>query len=270
MLLQRHGELQQRLEEVQDDEEEAPHPDDYELGPEVQELTATQTSRQLIGMFAQEDVETLAAAHGLPSNSVVGERLPGVEEEVEDEGGSDVLSDGGWTIDPGETTPRRRETRTSQIQGDRAPADNLPPPNASCSRQRDPHRLQPATGNCARDTGKGQPQGDVSDARSNSRSGGRTPSVPLSSARSSLFQPAPSLCSPAARTPATATAASTTVPASITKRGTCRTTASSGKCSDSDQEAFSLQRVADWRPGSSRGGDKSGRPHVRASGLDPN
>ena len=96
VLLQRHGELATRLQEVADDDDEPHVVDETRPVEDSVVLTGTQTSRQLIEMF---DFDA-AGAPGTGALSAVQddgeERLSTVEEASVSPG---MLSGGGWTLD---------------------------------------------------------------------------------------------------------------------------------------------------------------------------
>ena len=96
VLLQRHGELADRLQEVSEAENEPPVAVEPTLDQEAGPLTGTQTSRELIGLF------NLGSAGGLGTRSPPSaqhdgeERLSTVEEATLSPG---LLSLGGWSLD---------------------------------------------------------------------------------------------------------------------------------------------------------------------------
>ena len=96
VLLQRHGELATRLQEVADDDYEPQVVDETEVADESAVLTGTQTSRQLIQMFAF-DAAGVPGTGTLPAVQDDGEeRLSTVEEASLSPG---MLSGGGWSLD---------------------------------------------------------------------------------------------------------------------------------------------------------------------------
>ena len=112
VMLQRHGELADRLQEVADDEDE---PQVVEVADAVEDsegLTETQTSRELIQMF-NFDAAGVLGTGTLPEVQDDGEgRLSTVEEASDSPG---VLSLGGWSLD-GDDYSNRRVVSPSILQ----------------------------------------------------------------------------------------------------------------------------------------------------------
>ena len=95
VLLQRHGELAARLQEVADDEDEPQVVAVTEDGGEADPLTGTQTSRELIRMFGFGDEQDPGTGSRPDARNNGEDRLSTVEEASTSPGG---LSGGGWSI----------------------------------------------------------------------------------------------------------------------------------------------------------------------------
>ena len=112
VLLQRHGDLADRLQEVTDDEDEPQIMEEVGVVEDTARLTETQTSRQLIQMF-DFDAAVVPGIGTLPGVRDDGEgRLSTVEEASNSPG---VLSLGGWSLD-GEDDSSRRIVSPSILQ----------------------------------------------------------------------------------------------------------------------------------------------------------
>ena len=112
VLLQRHGDLADRLQEVTDDEDEPQIMEEAGVVEDPARLTETQTSRQLIQMF-DFDAAVVPGIGTLPGVREDGEgRLSTVEEASNSPG---VLSLGGWSLD-GEDDSSRRIVSPSILQ----------------------------------------------------------------------------------------------------------------------------------------------------------
>ena len=96
VLLQRHGELATRLQEVADDEDEPQVVAATEDGGDVNPLTGTQTSRELIRMFGFGAEQNTGTGSGRGTWNNGEDRLSTVEEASTSPGG---LSGGGWSLD---------------------------------------------------------------------------------------------------------------------------------------------------------------------------
>ena len=95
VMLQRHGELADRLREVTEEEDEPQIVEETDAAMEAGELTGTQTSRQLIQMFGRDDT----AAPGIGARPEVQIEDAGELSTVEEASVSPgMLSGGGWSI----------------------------------------------------------------------------------------------------------------------------------------------------------------------------
>ena len=165
VMLQLHGELATRLQEVADEEEEPPVEETVVTTEHEDPLTATQTSRQLIELFDLEGAG-VSGTETRPDEQDDGEaRLSTVEEASVSPG---ALSMGGWSLDgedysrervvspsilqplrPRSVTPRQESGATTVTS---ATATN-PLTTSAVIRQPGPSVLRPRT----MDTGRGRP-----------------------------------------------------------------------------------------------------------------
>ena len=96
VLLQRHGELATRLQEVAEEDDEPQEVETVEEGGGVNPLTGTQTSRELIRMFGFGTEQGAETGTGRGTRNDGDDRLSTVEEVSTSPGG---LSGGGWSLD---------------------------------------------------------------------------------------------------------------------------------------------------------------------------
>ena len=96
VLLQRHGELADRLQEVSEAENEPPVVAEPSGNDDASPLTGTQTSRELIGMFNLGAAGDLGTRSPLRARNDGEERLSTVEEASLS---PELLSLGGWSLD---------------------------------------------------------------------------------------------------------------------------------------------------------------------------